>query len=132
MLGADPTQRGFNQPCPLWNGECTIYTSPHYPRSCETYKCKLLKKVLDGSSALPEALTVVQQAKQMIRELEPLLPASANCNFRERFVAHLEHLQGVSDLEDADLEFQGQASTLLSFYKEQFGVKDLVDNPDRG
>ena len=130
VLGTDPRQRGFNQPCPLWNGVCTIYTSPHYPRSCKTYKCKLLKKVLDGSSALPEALTVLQQAKQMIHELEPLLPASSNRNFRERMVAHLEDLQGLTTLEDTNLEFQYKVDTLLSFYKEQFGVKDLVDNPD--
>src|SRR5215217_9602106 len=53
VLRAVPSQRGFNQPCPLWNGQCTIYHSPHYPRFCHTYKCKLLKKVVEGNATLP-------------------------------------------------------------------------------
>ena len=28
VFRSDPNQRGFSQPCPLWNGECTIYDSP--------------------------------------------------------------------------------------------------------
>src|SRR5215207_4050079 len=64
-----PSQRGFSQPCPLWQGQCTIYTSPHYPRFCRTYKCKLLKEVLDENMELPNALSVIQKAKEMIQEL---------------------------------------------------------------
>ena len=69
-----PSERGFSQPCPLWQGQCTIYSSPHYPHFCRTYKCKLLKKVLDETTSLPDALTSVQQAKEMIQELELRLP----------------------------------------------------------
>lgn len=120
VLGADPKQRGFNQPCPLWNGECTIYTSPHYPRACKTYQCKLLKKVMDESIPLPVALTVVGQAKEMIREVESLLPASTHCNFRERLVAYL-------GWKDAELPIKQKIMQLLAFYKDFFGVKDLID-----
>ena len=128
-----PSQRGFSQPCPLWQGECTIYTSPHYPHFCRTYKCKLLKEVLDENTPLPNALTVVQQAKGMIHELEELLPSSPNSNFRERLVAHLEnleHLKASTGQENTDLEFQLKAGVLLTFYEKVFGVKDLVDKPD--
>ncbi len=116
----EPRHRGFSQPCPLWNGECTIYESPHYPRACKTYKCKLLKQVLDETVTLPEALTVVQSAKEMTQEVELLLSPSSNSNFRERLVAHIE--QG-----NADLFFQIKAMKLLSVYKDDFGVKDLTD-----
>ena len=44
-----PSQRGFNQPCPLWEGQCTIYETEQYPRFCRTYKCKLLKELLEES-----------------------------------------------------------------------------------
>jgi putative zinc- or iron-chelating protein len=128
-----PSQRGFSQPCPLWQGECTIYTSPHYPHFCRTYKCKLLKEVLDENTSLPNALTVIQQAKGMIHELEALLPSSPNINFRERLVAHLEtleHRKASASQENTDLEFQLQADALLIFYEKVFGVKDLVDKPD--
>ena len=54
VFRSDPTQRGFSQPCPLWHGQCTIYTSPHYPRFCGTYKCQLLKKVMDETTLLPD------------------------------------------------------------------------------
>jgi uncharacterized protein len=126
----EPRQRGFSQPCPLWNGVCTIYTSPHYPRSCDTYKCKLLKNVLDETVALPEALIVVGLAKEMINELELLLPASSNSNFRERLIGHLEYLEGFNELGNADLEFRQKARTLLNFYRDLFGVKDIVDDLD--
>src|SRR5215213_1481543 len=64
-----PSQRGFNQPCPLWKGQCTIYALPHYPRFCQTYKCKLLQKLLDETISLPHALTIVEDAKTIIQQV---------------------------------------------------------------
>jgi hypothetical protein len=134
VFRSDPRQRGFSQPCPLWQGQCTIYTSPHYPHSCRTYKCKLLKEVLDENTSLPNALTVVQQAKGLIHELEALLPSSPNSNFRERLVARLEnpeHLKSSAGQENTDLDLRRSiAGALLIFYEKVFGVKDLVDMPD--
>jgi len=128
----EPLQRGFSQPCPLWQGQCTIYTSPHYPHSCRTYKCKLLKRVLDETTPLIEALPVVEQAMVMINELEALLPASANPNFRERLVAHLEQLEESEERANAEEEFLPKAQALLIFYERHFGVKDLVEGPGEG
>jgi hypothetical protein len=118
----EPNQRGFNQPCPLWDDVCTVYTSPHYPRFCHTYKCKLLKEVLDENIALPESLTVVQQTKEMIEELETLLPASPNISFRERLVTHMER-------GSADPKFRSKANALLVFFEKHFGVSDFFDKP---
>jgi hypothetical protein len=112
--------RGFNQPCPLWDGQCTIYDSPHYPHFCRVYKCQLLKKLMDGTTDLSQALRVVEQTKQMIGEVETLLPASLNRNFRERLVAHLESSV-------ANPEFQEKGALLLDIYKDIFGVKDLIN-----
>src|SRR5512132_1081293 len=53
VFGSMPSQRGFSQPCPLWQGKCTVYDTPHYPHYCRTYKCKLLKKLLDETTPLP-------------------------------------------------------------------------------
>jgi len=130
VFRSDPRQRGFSQPCPLWQGQCTIYTSPHYPHFCRTYKCKLLKEVLDENTSLPDALAIVQQAKGMIHELEGLLPGSANPNFRERLVTHLENPAGSDGQENTDLDLRGKASALLIYYVEVFGVTDLVDQPE--
>ncbi|HEX9388135.1 MAG TPA: YkgJ family cysteine cluster protein [Anaerolineales bacterium] len=124
-----PRQRGFSQPCPLWQGQCTIYSSPHYPHFCRTYKCKLLKKVLEETTPLPEALMEIEQAKAIIHELEALLPDSSYSNFRERFVAHLEYLEQKSAWDDTDLKFRLKADALLSFYERIFGVNDLVEKP---
>lgn len=117
----EPPHRGFSLPCPLWNGMCTIHESPQYPRACRTYKCKLLKQVLDDTVLLPDALKVVQDAKIMIEEVELLLAAFSNGNFRERLVANME--QG-----NADLFFQMKAAKLLAFYRDFFGVKDFVQD----
>jgi len=127
VFGSEPSQRGFSQPCPLWEGECTVYTSPHYPHACGTYKCKLFKEVLDETIPLSNALIVIQQTKEMIAELEIFLPASSNISFRERLVARIEHLEESAKQENADLEFQQRAHELLIYYKKYFGVKDLVD-----
>jgi hypothetical protein len=130
VFRSDPSQRGFSQPCPLWQGQCTIYTSPHYPRVCRTYKCKLLKEVLAEKASLPDALRVVGQAKGMIHELEALLPDSPKIGFRERLVAYLETLEESAGQENTDLEFRLKADALLISYEKVFGVKDLVENPD--
>jgi len=66
----------------------------------------------------------------MIREVEMLLPASSMPNFRERLVAHLEHLKTSAGNEKVDLEFRLKASALLGFYEQVFGVTDVVDTPD--
>lgn len=116
----EPGRRGFNQPCPLWEGQCTIYDSPDYPRFCRTYKCKLLIKVLNENIPFPEAMETVQKAMGMIREVESLLPASPLESFRERLVTHLEN-------EDGNLELQLKAKGLLSIFEEHFGVNDFFD-----
>ena len=124
-----PRQRGFSQPCPLWQGQCTVYSSPHYPHFCRTYKCKLLKKVLDETVSLPEALKTVLEAKEMIHKVEALLPLSPHTNFRERLVEQLEALENKPVWDDADLNFRRKADALLTLYERLFGVNDLVENP---
>jgi hypothetical protein len=130
VLRSEPRQRGFNQPCPLWHGECTVYASPHYPHACRAYKCKLLKEMPGESVSLAEALAIVNMAKEMIQEVEALLPTSSMPNFRERLVAHLERLKTSSGNEKMDLEFRQKARALLGFYDQVFGVTDVVDMPD--
>lgn len=123
----EPGRRGFSQPCPLWRGQCTIYVSPHYPRFCHTYKCKLLKEVLDEITPLPHALTVVEQAKDMINELDALLPPSPDTTFRERLVAQIGKFNKSDKQGSTEKEFQRKARELLAFYKTQFGVSDVMD-----
>lgn len=74
---------------------------------------------MDEATSLPDALTMIGQAKESIHELEMLLPTSPNANFRERLVAHLE--------EDADEAFRLKAHDLLILYEKVLGVKDVVD-----
>lgn len=115
----EPHQRGFNQPCPLWDDVCTIYDSPKYPRFCHTYKCNLLKQVLDDVTLLPAALTIVRQTKSLIHDLELLLPPSSNPNFRDRLVTYLESA-------NMHPELYPKAKELLAVYETQFGVDDLL------
>jgi hypothetical protein len=75
---------------------------------------------MDDRVSLREALTVVQQTKDMIAELESMLPNSDNRNFRERLVFELEH-------GNPDAEFRQKARHLLLIYEKEFGVKDLID-----
>ena len=124
VLRSVPRQRGFDQPCPLWSGKCTVYDSPHYPHFCRTYKCKLLKKLLDGTTSLPDAVGAIESTKERIREVETLLPDSATPSFRERLVAELE-----GPAAEHDSESYRKALALLNVYEEVFGVDDLVSLP---
>jgi hypothetical protein len=135
VFRSEPNQRGFSQPCPLWQGECTIYASADYPHVCRAYKCKLLKEILGETIPLSDALVTIEQAKGMIREVEALLPVSSTLNFRERLVAQLENLERLktpngNGQENTDLEFRRKAAALLTFYEQVFGVTDVVDKPD--
>jgi uncharacterized protein len=121
VIRSEPRQRGFNQPCPLWQGECTIYTSKHYPHVCREYKCKLLKKMIREDISLVEALTHIEQTKEMILKLDKLLPDASSDNFRERLVAYLEGPR------QKDIELQHKAEDLLQVYEDVFGVNDLVE-----
>ena len=78
---------------------------------------------MDERVSLGVALNVVQQTKDMIAELESMLPRSEDRNFRERLVFELEH-------GNPDIEFQQKARRLLLVYKDQFGVDDLIDPVD--
>ena len=118
VIRSDPRQRGFTQPCPMWNGICTIYESPQYPRGCDSYRCKLLRELLDESVALPKALRVVKQAMQMIQEVEAFLPPSSEISFRERLIAQIE--KG-----NTDSEFQQKSDALLIYFDKHFGVNDF-------
>lgn len=129
VFRSNPSERGFSQPCPLWQGQCTVYDSPHYPHVCCSYKCKLLKDVIAENTSLPNALTVIEQAKEMIREVESLLPDSVEVNFRQRLVTELEESNG---LVHTDAEFRSKAEALLGFYEKVFGVDDLVERTDEG
>jgi hypothetical protein len=126
VFRSDPTQRGFSQPCPLWQWECTIYAFPHYPHVCRAYQCKLLKEMLGENISLSDALGTIEQAKAMIHDLEALLPASPVLNFRERLVEQLEH----PGQQEPPLEFRQKATALLLFYEQVFGVTDVVDQPE--
>jgi hypothetical protein len=121
VIRSVPSQRGFNQPCPLWQGQCTVYDTPQYPRFCRTYKCKLLKNVLEEGTSLPEALKVIEHAKRQIQEVETLLPASQNPNLRERLANYLE------SVDDTHPDLQRKAEALLRLYEHVFGINDIVE-----
>ena len=130
VIRTDPRQRGFTQPCPMWNGICTIYDSHQYPRGCDSYKCKLLRELLDESVSLPKALKVVKRAKKRISEVDSLLPASSISSFRERLVTYWESNGESNESGYVDPELQQKAHALLLLYRDDFGVNDLVDALD--
>ncbi len=128
VIRNDPRQRGFTQPCPLWDGMCTVYASPNYPRTCKTYKCIVLRRLLEGDIALPEALSTIQETLALIREIEPLLPASTAISFRERLITHKEFLEEkAGEQEEVDAEFLRKTEILLTYYEDRFGVDDFID-----
>ncbi len=129
VIRSDPRQRGFLQPCPLWNGQCTIYDSLDYPSGCSAYNCKLLRELLDESISITNALRVVEQAKEKIRTVENRLPPSKQISFREQVVEQNERLNTAPKLSTAEQELQSKIAELLSFFDKRFGVHDFLEMP---
>lgn len=125
IIRDDPRQRGFLQPCPVWSGVCTVYTSPDYPSSCRKYKCKVLKQLLNDDVSYHDALSIIQETLTLIREIELLLPPSTANSFRERLIAHKEELE--SKQIEKDGKFLSKTRELLSRYEDLFGVDDFMD-----
>lgn len=129
---SDPTQRGFSQPCPLWKDVCTIYHSTFYPRACKAYRCKLLKALIAQETSFAEATAVVARAKQLIVEVDPLLPDTPLTNFRERMVAEIEHPEDTAWDPAVYQTFRSKAEKLLGCFADDFGVTDLLESPGGG
>jgi hypothetical protein len=128
VIRNDPRQRGFTQPCPLWNGACTIYTSHAYPRSCAKYKCQVLRRLEDDDLSLSDALSIIRETLALIREIEALLPDPKALSFRERLIARKEDLEsrkGEHSLVEQD--FLRKTGKLLNYYEDRFGVDDFID-----
>ncbi len=130
VFRADPNQRGFSQPCPLWQGRCAIYTSPQYPHICRAYRCTLLKALQAEEIPLPAALMQARQAKEHMQTLEEHLPQGPG-GFRERLVAKIESLPPAPARSPTQQEFFTRAATLLEVYGQVFGVHDLLEAPHK-
>ena len=130
VLQSDPEKPKFTLPCHLWKGQCTIYAHPQKPSICGDFKCKLLKEVEGEELSLDDALTVVQQARQMILELEMQLPAGQDRNFRRRLFEHVNKSERSSSRTNAIDKFRLKAGVLLVLFAQRFGVTGLFNKPE--
>ena len=128
VIQDNPHQRGFTQPCSMWNGVCALYNSPKYPRSCKKYQCDVLRRLLDEDISLPDALSAIQETLTLIREIELLLPASSALSFRERLITYKEDLESKGkEYTEPESEFLRKAEVLLAYYADRFGMDDFID-----
>ncbi|MBE7436123.1 MAG: hypothetical protein HS100_19565 [Anaerolineales bacterium] len=125
VIRDDPRQRGYLQPCPMWDGTCRIYGLPVYPKSCVKYKCKVFRQLEEGDISLQKGLVIIEETLALIREIEPLLPDSSMKSFRERLIAHKEELE--SKKKDLNGEFVQKTAKLLTRYEDVLGVDDFID-----
>lgn len=76
---------------------------------------------MDEKTSLPDAMGMVEQAHEMIRELENDLPASRTVSFRERLLTKME------DRSAENAPFREKAQRLISYFEDFFGVMDFFD-----
>jgi hypothetical protein len=127
VIRDDPRQRGFTQPCPLWNGVCTVYATPEYPRSCAKYKCKVFRRLEDDDISMSDALSLIEETLDLIHEIKRLLPTSSANSFREKLIAYQEELEKRGEYNAPEQEFLRKANQLLTWYEDRFGVDDFID-----
>ena len=127
IIQVHPRQYGFTQPCPMWDGTCTIYQSRHYPEACDSFNCKLLRELLDESVTLSTALRVVKQTKAKIQSVEKLLPVTKEqISFHQRVAEHFENIGVKLKPNKVDDEFLVKAKDLLGQFERRFGVNDFL------
>lgn len=131
VLQTNPETPVFSLPCPLWKGQCTIYTHPHKPSICGDFKCKLLREVEEEQLGLDEALLVVQRTKQLINELDAQVPVGQSNNFRRHLFEYLTELEKSTSHTEAEKAFRLKAGALLVMYTQRFGVIGLFNKPEQ-
>ena len=88
----------------------------------------MLRRLLDEDITLPDALSIIHETLTLIREIEPLLPASSALSFRERLIAFKEDLESNErECTESESEFLSKAEALLTYYEEGFGIDDFID-----
>lgn len=55
---------GFNQPCPVYHGKCTIYHS-YYPNVCRSFRCDLLDDFSKDRISQTKALKIAEKADSL-------------------------------------------------------------------
>jgi len=132
VVKPDEKKHGFSQPCPMWDGECTIYQTKNFPSGGRAFNCKLLRELLDESVSLSTALRVVKRTKKKIGVIEKLLPASPHVSFRDRVVEQLTYLDDSTQLTLAESEFQAELNSVLNEIESRFGVRNFNNIPETG
>lgn len=61
----------FQQPCPAFNGKCSIY--PNHPQSCKDYRCQLLKSLSSTKITYQQALDIINQTKGAVSKIDYIL-----------------------------------------------------------
>ena len=70
-----PGQPRFNLPCRHLQGtRCSVFA--RRPSPCAEFRCELLKRFEAGRISKADAIGLVQEVKQMVDELQPLMPKS--------------------------------------------------------
>ena len=77
---------------------------------------------------LDQALSLVHQTKELISELEQVLPARKSGNFRQRLANSIELLEkNYLDVGPEAGEILLKAGILLTYYSRRFGVINIFN-----
>lgn len=90
----------FQQACSKFDGtHCTVYEQR--PESCRSFRCELFKSVERDHISLSKALSLVQEAKEVIGRLRPMLAGQPPKCMGEHWAASFESWQRSSAAERA-------------------------------
>jgi hypothetical protein len=115
-------------PCHLWDRMCTVYNHPLKPAVCGRYQCKLLKELLAGTTDLEQALSVVDRTRNLIRELEALIPPiEAGGSFRKHLFGYIKQLEEDPTSSSSDRLTRIKSGALFVTYDKYFGVAHFFE-----
>jgi len=125
-----PDALNFTLPCPLWEGECTIYDHPAKPRACGLFKCQLLIALQDGQISLKQALQYVEKTVNLFWELNRKFPDDdAGRTMIEKLGLMINNLENQANQGNPETgELLLKAGILASCLSRYFGVMDIYSH----
>jgi len=119
-------RRYFRLPCEYFDTKCTIYDKAK-PKICSKFKCKLLRKAIEGEYTKEDALKIISNTKttrdEVVEDYQNLM--GVRKTFREIFIQSFKDESFDSSPEKKMIKYKAQLLDVL--IAKEFKSKESFD-----
>lgn len=113
LFNNEKGQLCFRQPCPAYHGNCSIY--PNHPASCQGFECTLLKKLRHDEITLEHAISLVQQTKDVVSQIDETL-ASLLGKRKVSTIYYMQQFYKLLEIKRENIRFKHRYKKALGSY----------------